>query len=231
MSIRHSNIVRMLAAFALASGAAACGDSGTNAVAPVTDFVSVADASTAQVGTVGQPLSQAVVIQVTDANGTAVPSMGVTWSVTSGGGSIDQTTNVTDANGDALVHWTLGTTAGSQSITATISTGTALVLSATANAASMTTLAIVSADTMSVAGGLTTQPLVVKATDAFGNVVANAAVTWTATAGATLSSSSTNTDTNGLTQVTVQTGVGPATYTVTAAGTAGAPVTFVVNGT
>jgi alpha-tubulin suppressor-like RCC1 family protein len=71
-----------------------------------------------QQGVVGVALGQAIVARITQGG---VPQAGVTlkFTVTSGGGSFDQTDVVTDANGRAQAIWTLGPAEGLN--TATVS--------------------------------------------------------------------------------------------------------------
>jgi len=68
--------------------------------------------------TLGYPLS----VKVRDYAGTGVASVSVTFTVTSGGGSLATTTVVTDGSGIAtLPAWILGSTPGINTVTATVS--------------------------------------------------------------------------------------------------------------
>ena len=149
----------------------------------------------------------------------------------SGGGSVSAASSTTSSTGDATVTWTLGSTSGLDSLKASIASGASVTLTATANAAAMATLTVISGSGQSVPAGSATQPLVVKVTDQFGNPVANAPVNWTVAGGGTLSAASSTSDTNGLAQITLTTDGAPASYTVTATGAVGAPVTFTISGT
>jgi adhesin/invasin len=60
-----------------------------------------------QAGTVGQPLSKALVARVTDRFGDPVPAVVVQWSA-EGGGSVDPAESTTDAQGRATTQRTLG---------------------------------------------------------------------------------------------------------------------------
>ena len=106
-----------------------------------------------------------------------------------------------------------------------------VTIAATAGPGAMAAVAIFSGDGQTVVSGSATQPLVVRATDQFGNAVANATITWTATGGGTLSATSSMTDASGFAQVILTTGVNAGSYTVTATGTGGTPVTFTVTST
>lgn len=62
------------------------------------------------------PIAYGVVVR--DANGRGVPGVSVTWVVTSGGGSVDPATSVTNGDGVATATHTLGTTGTSHIVTA-----------------------------------------------------------------------------------------------------------------
>ena len=62
-----------------------------------------------------------IAVTIQDADGRAVPGETVTWSVT-GGGTTDPVETRTDAEGIASTSWTLGTTAGEQTLTASAGT-------------------------------------------------------------------------------------------------------------
>lgn len=70
---------------------------------------------------VGTPLPAPLTVVVIDQNDIAVPTITVTWAITSGGGTLSATTTQTDDNGVASVTYTAGPTAGSAAITATVS--------------------------------------------------------------------------------------------------------------
>jgi hypothetical protein len=74
----------------------------------------------AQSGTVGHPLSNPLSIAVTTPNGVGVPDVAVGWAVMTGGGSVSQSSVLTDNQGLATVTWTLGDLVGTQSVNATI---------------------------------------------------------------------------------------------------------------
>jgi adhesin/invasin len=90
-----------------------------NAIAgpPATLTVSAGDAQSATAGTaVATPPS----VIVKDANGNPVSGISVTFAVVAGGGSATGVTATTDARGIATVgSWTLGTTPGANTLTAT----------------------------------------------------------------------------------------------------------------
>lgn len=74
-----------------------------------------------QTGTVGTSLPIAPAVIVTDANGNAVGNASVAFVIASGGGSVSGATQTTDNSGVATVGgWTLGRTAGPNTLTATV---------------------------------------------------------------------------------------------------------------
>ena len=72
-----------------------------------------------QYATPGAPLATAPSVRVTDADGNGVSGVAVTFAVASGGGSISAASATTDAFGVAAAGiWTLGSTLGTNSLTA-----------------------------------------------------------------------------------------------------------------
>jgi hypothetical protein len=100
----------------------------TAPVGPVITKVS-GDAQTAPVGT---PIE--VVVEVRQ-NGVPVPGVTVAWSAPAGMGSVAPASSQTDAQGRALATWTLGSTPGAQSLSATAAGAGTVVFNATATAA------------------------------------------------------------------------------------------------
>jgi hypothetical protein len=72
-----------------------------------------------QTSIVGATLATPLTVVITDANGAAISGAQVTWAVASGGGSVSPTTSTTDASGHASTVFKLGTTVGTQTVTAT----------------------------------------------------------------------------------------------------------------
>ncbi len=70
---------------------------------------------------VGQRVNDSLAVKVTDSGGTPLSGITVTWAVTAGGGTVTPTTSVTNASGIARTAWTLGQTAGANTVTATVS--------------------------------------------------------------------------------------------------------------
>jgi hypothetical protein len=199
----------------MAVGAAGCSES--NPAAPrVPTGIAPSGAGQGQIGVVSQALAAPIAVVVTDQSGVPIANAAVTWLPNAGSGSVSSATTMTDANGVAQVTWTLGTVAGVDSVQAQIAAGASTIITATATAASATSLAIVSGDNQEVTSGLATAPMIVKAVDQFGNAVSNAAITWSSPSGGTLSAQMTMTDANGQATVTLATDLMAETYAITA---------------
>src|SRR5271169_2851104 len=96
--------------------------------------------SDGQTGTVGQQLPASVVVRVLDQNGSPIGNVVVVWTIIAGGGSLDTGLSTTDAQGDALVHWTLGTVPGVDSLEAYAGVAVQYIVVATARPGPVTTL-------------------------------------------------------------------------------------------
>ncbi len=212
--MRHLSVVTMFSAAAI--GLAGC---GTEPTAPPTVIaVSLAPASSGngQSGQVGTQLVQNLRALVTRNN---LPAAGVSvqWAASAGDGVVAPGVATTDDDGIALAIWTMPTTSGGKSATATVNgaQGSPVAFSATAVAGPATTFDLVAGDNQVVAAGAEFgEPLTVSLKDTYGNPVVGTTVSWTVFSGtATLSAASTDT---GLT--------GTAVVTVTAGATAGAVV-------
>jgi hypothetical protein len=85
----------------------------------------------------GAQLSQPIVVKVMNAAGGPVSGQAVSFSVTSGGGSVGTSSAVSNASGLASTTWTLGSTPGQQLLTATATGFTGSPLSVGAFAVSI----------------------------------------------------------------------------------------------
>ncbi|HEY6225271.1 MAG TPA: Ig-like domain-containing protein, partial [Gemmatimonadales bacterium] len=140
-----------------------------------------------QSATVNTAVSTNPQVLVTDQFGNPVASATVTFAVTSGGGKVNGATSApvgTDALGHASVVWTLGASAGANTVSATVAAVTPVSFSATGTAAAAQTLASSGGggqtDTI---GATLPTPYTVLVTDQFGNAVSGVNVTFSITAG------------------------------------------------
>ena len=188
-----------------------------------------------QAGTVGQPLPQPLIVQVSDSTGHLVAGLTVSFAVTGGGGSVGTPSAPTNASGQAQTTWTLGTAAGTQTVSATVSGApvSPLPLTATANPGAAKSVAVQAGNHQKAVSGTAAaiRPAVI-VQDAFNNPTPGVTVTFATTAG--------NGSVTGAVQITNASGIatvgswalgnaGPDTLTATVSGggLTGNPVTFV----
>lgn len=185
-------------------------------------------------GVVGTQLNTTLSVVVKNAAGQGADSALVTFAVTSGGGSVSNTTVRTDTTGVAQTTWTLGGTVGAQTVTATVGALTPVTFTATATVSAQTAIAKVAGDNQTaVAGANVAVAPSVKVTDKFGNPVPNVLVTFAASTGGSITGAQPSTDANGVATVGSWRLAGTAganTLTATAGGIT-TPVTFAATGT
>lgn len=185
-----------------------------------------------QSATVATSAANPLVVTVTDAAGAVVANSPVTWAVT-GDGSITSS-SLTNASGQAQATLTLGTLAGSYTVTATASNGSSTTFSATGTAGAAATIAAASPTTQSgtTSTAVSSIPSVF-VSDAYGNPKSGVAVTFAVTAGGgAIVGGSQNTGSDGVatcTSWTLGASAGLNTATATSAGLSGSPVTFNAN--
>ena len=177
-----------------------------------------------QSATVGQALTEAVVVRATDAGGADVAGVSLAFVVTSGGGTVGAAAVATDDQGLASTTWTLGTTAGPQQVDISVSGSPSPTtqISATGLAAAAAALAKSSGDLQVGAIGLPlSEPIVVQLQDEFGNGVEGGEVTFAVTEGdgaANPTTVTTSADGSAQTTWTMGPAVGPAALTAAATG-------------
>lgn len=138
----------------------------------------------AQRGTAGSALADALVVKATDAHGNPLEGISVAWQVTAGGGSVGESSSSTDKNGIAQVSWTLGTKAGANTASATVSDLAAASFTATGVAGAPAKIVKVGGDDQTGSAGVQlANPLVVRLTDAHDNLTPDVSVTWAVTQG------------------------------------------------
>jgi acetyl esterase/lipase len=153
-----------------------------------------------QVGLAGQPLAQPVIIRIEDQDGNPVAAVTVSFGVEQDNGSLEPATVQTDNDGLASTRWTLGTTAGPDSllVTSPAIPGSSLmfVAHAVAGPVSASASGISVTPDHPVAGQ--TAGVHVVAQDQYGNPVSDAIVEITASgAGHTVGQPQEHTDTDG----------------------------------
>jgi len=208
---------------------AACGGGGNGGTPPSTTAIAkTANSGNAQSATVGQPLANPIQVVVTE-NASPSSDVTVTWSTTAGGSLTPA--GPTGADGVASSGWTLGTTSGAQTASATLAgaTGSPVTFTATAAADAATTLVKVPGGDGQTGeiGSQLASPVQARVTDQHGNGVQGIAVDWAATGG-TPSSPSVTSNASGVSSVnvTVDGPAGPIVITATAGQLSGSPLTF-----
>jgi adhesin/invasin len=198
------------------------------------------NSSTSLSGTVGQAVSPAPSVKITDQSDNPVSGVTVTFAVTAGGGGISgQATVQTGSNGIATVGgWTLGTTSGANTLRASVTglTGSPVTFNATGTAGAATTISANSFTTLSATAGtaVSSAPSVL-VTDGV-NPVAGVSVKFAVTGGGGSLSGSADvlTGSDGIATVggwTLGSVAGSNTLTASATGLTGSPVTFSATGT
>jgi adhesin/invasin len=161
-------------------------------------------------------------------NGSPAAGIGITWSLTKSGGTVEPATSSTDANGVARTSWTLNDTVRTAVLTAAVVGASSGTLTVTSIAGPPATIKKVSPDSIGVVAGASTN-VTVRVTDKGGNAIAGSTVTWSATGGA-LTVTNTTTGSSGNGQVVFSTDAAPKSYTVTATVAGIGAVTFKVVG-
>ena len=230
--VMHAHVTRhtlsVASITALAAIASACGSDTVNNPTPAATTLTATVG--VQSGVVGKTLTSPITVHLVDQSGTPMAGVVITWSVIAGGGTLDSATSTTNASGDALVNWTLGTTAGSDTLKAVTANGVTAFVAETATADAAANIAKVSGDLQTVSVGSTAAPLVVKTVDQYGNPVAGVTVNWSVAGDGTLSAAASTSDATGLAEVTLTTGATPETYIVTASETGMTSAAFTVTG-
>jgi len=178
-----------------------------------------------QTGTVGQPLAEPLVVRSVDQGGSTMAGASITFTA-QGDGSVSAAQVTSDADGSASTTWTLASTSGQQQVSAGITGATSgqVVLHATALAGPAAAIDKVAGDQQTAPVGLAlVEPVTVKLTDAFGNAVEGATVSFAVTGGGgsvTPSEASTGTDGTAQATWTMGAGMGANTLSATANGLA-----------
>ena len=184
----RSNALRRVSCFtviAALTAVAACGKKDSNVGPANTSSVSVAAfAGASQSATVGHAVATAPAVKVTNSAGVPQSGVLVTFAVTGGGGSLTGATQTTGADGVATVTaWTLGTVAGTNSLSATASgaafASVSTTITATATAGAAATLSKIAGDAITSAAGIAVSTKAeVKVVDSFGNGVSGVVITF-----------------------------------------------------
>ena len=236
--------LRGAAAFTLAAILlGSCSGGGTTTTTTTQSMVK--NAGDAQTALVSSTLPINPSVKITDQNGAAVAGVGVVFAVASGGGFIVGSGVTTNSSGIATVAgWTLGSSAGANTLTATAAntSGSPVTFTATATAPvapKTLTKQAGDAQTATVGTAVAIAPSV-KVVDVSGNPLVNTPVFFTVTGGGGFlgsggSSATANTNSSGIATVsgwTMGAAVGANTLSATtgASGVTGDPAVFTATG-
>ena len=169
-------------------------------------------------------------VQVSDQFNNPVSGVGVTFSVSSGGGSVSVTSvQTTGATGQISVTPTLGTVVGVDTFTAASTGLTSVVYTANVQLTA-STIALVTGNNQSASASISLLlPLKVKVTNTGNQAVPNVTVNWAAaTGGGSVAAATSVTNASGEATIVATLGGtnGTNTFTATVSGLTGSPVTF-----
>jgi len=197
------------------------------------------NAGDSQTATAGSAVATPPGVIVKDANNSPVSGVTVSFAVASGGGIATGLSATTNASGIATIgSWTLGTTVGTNTLTATGAglTGSPITFTATSVAGAATQIAVSAGNNQTATAGSIVAILpsvIVK--DANSNPVSGVSLTFVvASGGGSVAGATTITNASGIATVgswTLANTAGSNTLTVTKAGLTGSPITFTATGT
>lgn len=169
-------------AFAAILLAAAC--SGGDTTSPPKPAAVQAGTSSPSTATVGTALASPPTFTVTDAAGSALGNVSVTVTVSGGGGTLVGAPTKTVAGPTSVGTWTLGTTAGANTLSVSVSGLAPLIITVTGTPGSPAKVVASAGNAQTaLAGSQASTPLAASVQDQFGNGIANVQVTFQSTAG------------------------------------------------
>jgi len=183
-----------------------------------------------QAANAGQAVTTPPRVLVTDQFGNPVSGVAITFAVASGGGVATGLNQTTNASGLASVgSWTLGNTAGTNTLTAQATGLTTVTFTATGNPGNASQMALSGGNNQTgTAGAALATAVSVLVTDNLGNPVSGVTVGWAANNGGGMAPASSATNASGIASSTWTLGPGAGAQTATGSvgGLAGSPVTF-----
>ncbi|HEY4302911.1 MAG TPA: hypothetical protein VGM82_00480 [Gemmatimonadaceae bacterium] len=193
--------------------------------APATITVVSGDA---QSDTIQKTLKNPLIVKVVDRFGNASVGTKVSWARTAGTGAVSAASTTTDATGQTSITYTLGATAGAESVAASVTGVTAAsTFSATALPKPASIALLSGGNQTGVAGKALATQIALKVLDTQGNPSPNVTVTFQTSNGGSVAPVSIATDATGIAKTTWTLGtvVGAQTMTAAAPGLTGSPVT------
>lgn len=178
-----------------------------------------------QTGAPGALLRGGLQVRVLRDDGTPVPGAVLTWTVTSGGGSLDAAVSRTSVGGWSARRWTLGAEPGEQTVT--VSTPGAAPMTFTARAQNAVLEKTGGDGQVGVPALVLPRVIQVRATRPDGSPAAGLELTWTvASGGGSIVSASSRTSAAGMGQARWKLGAEFGAQTVTVSAPGAEPVTF-----
>lgn len=165
------------AVLAFLGGCGGGGGGGSNDVpVPLSAVTATVSSGDNQTATVGAKPAQAIVVSLVDKNGAAVTNATATVAVATGGGSVSPSTYTSDSAGKvSITGWTLGNTAGDQTISITSGSAKATATAKATAGAAAKIAALPDNVTTGNVGAVVTAPGVL-VSDSFNNPVAGVQV-------------------------------------------------------
>lgn len=163
-------------------------------------------AGDAQTGPAGQALPDHLRVRVLDQVGLPLPGVGVGWSITSGGGTVQGSsvgTTPTNGQGIASASWVLGTDGEEQALEASVNGVGSVAFTATADLSAPASFQVMGGSGQSAEVGETLPGAVtVELLDLAGDPVGGATVTWSPSGDGSVGPADTQTDALGRAQAT-----------------------------
>lgn len=170
-----------------------------------------------QSGNPGQRATLPLLATVTNSCGTPEPEISVTWTVTSGSATLQQSTTTSNSFGQVSNVVTYGNTPGTVIITATAAGGGSATFTLTSTVAITGLTTVSGGGQTATAGQAFAKPLIVSVVGTNNTPLAGIPVTFTVTSGsATVNPASANSGSNGQAQTTVTAGSNAGPVVVTA---------------
>jgi plastocyanin len=186
-----------------------------------------------QVAAAGTALPESLAAIVRDVGAAPLAGVNVTFTITSGGGSVSPASRVTGSDGIAKTRRTLGPNAGTQTVNAVAGSLVPALFSAVAQINGAVNIANASTGPLTdTVDAIKAESLVVLVTNQDATPIQGVTVAWTSAGGAVSPTSrATNAAGQSRTQFTYGTAAGNQTATATVTGLVGSPVVITLNAT
>jgi hypothetical protein len=213
-----------LLALAVVAIIAACG--GNDSTSPGTPAAVAKVSGDSQTTGVGVATGAPFVARVLNGKNAPIAGVPVTWKITAGGGSLSDTTDTSDVNGEVRTTYTGGTVAGAASVTVSVSDFITRGFTATLTPGPVAALLKFGLDNPAAVKG-SAVTLNAKVADQYGNGIEGASVSWAASGG-TLSASTGTTPAGGVVTTVLTLGDQPGVYSVTVTTPGAPPLTITI---